>query len=136
MNPRILDSKKNKKCNFVKKDGSRCNARAIKGTDYCYFHSNDVPDEVRRAERSKGGKSKVLVIPAAQVQTEIKLNNPKQVTKFYSKLVNDVMSGTMDLRLATGVGYLLSGLLKAMELSEIENRISNLEDVLETNQRS
>ena len=128
MKTNILHNKKSKQCIFMKENGKQCNARAMKDKDFCYFHCSDISEIERQRHKSKGGKSKVLVVNPAEVYKDIKLNNPKQVSRFYSYLINKVMSGSMDLRLATGLSYMLNGLLKALELSEIEDRILKLEN--------
>lgn len=122
----ILDNKIKKKCIFVKDNGVTCNSYAMKDSKFCYFHNPDVEEERLETKRN-GGKSKVLVVNKI-MQKPIKLDNAKQVTKFYSQLVNEVMSGEMDLRLATGIGYLLNGLLKSMEMSEFGQRLEMLEN--------
>lgn len=123
----IQGKNKRKKCCFVRENGQPCNSFASNNSEFCYMHDPNISEADKQEARIKGGKAKVLVINPAEIVTEIKLNTPKQVTKFYSQIINDVMKAKMDLRIATGIGYLLNGLLKSLELSEIEERLNKLE---------
>ncbi len=124
----ILDNKQKKRCIFVKDNGENCGALPMRNSEFCYFHNPEMETERQEAKRN-GGKKKVLVVNDTQ-NLPIKLDNSKQVAKFYSKLINDIYAGLLDIRLATGIGYLLNGLLKALELSEVEKRILILEQKL------
>lgn len=120
----IPDNKSQKRCLFVKESGDQCGAAAMRNSVFCYFHAPEATER-RKESRRNGGKKKVLV--TSVIQDPIVLNTPRQVTKFYSQLIIDVMNQKTDLRFATGIGYLLNGLLKAMELSEFERRIEKIE---------
>lgn len=40
---------KNKyQCQFIKDDGTQCRAKRVKGTDYCYFHSQNIKNKKKR----------------------------------------------------------------------------------------
>ncbi|MCE1164584.1 MAG: hypothetical protein LWX07_04180 [Bacteroidetes bacterium] len=129
----IQHKNKRKKSSFIKENGEPCNSFASNDSDFCYMHDPSISEKEKSNARSKGGKVKTLVINPSEVVSEIKLNDAKQVTKFYSKIINDVMSNKLDLRMATGIGYLLNGLLKSMELSSIEERVTELEKRLTGN---
>jgi len=121
----ILDNKQIKHCIFVKNNGENCGALAMINSEFCYFHNPDIEAERLETKRN-GGKQKVLVMNGTF--KPVKLDNIKQVTKFYGDLINNVMNGSIDLRIATGIGYLLNGLLKSMELSELEERLNKIEN--------
>lgn len=126
----IQDNKVQKKCNFQRENGTYCNSFAMKNSDYCFQHNPAISDEEKREAKSKGGKSKVLIPVELQRKGNITLRTASDVRRFYQKLVNDVMKGELDLRIATGVSYILSGLLKAIEMTEIETKINNIENLL------
>ena len=135
MNTHTLDNKQKKRCIFVKENGSQCGSYAMKESEFCYFHNPGVEAERIETKRN-GGKQKILVVNDSIPCKLIKLENPKQVTKFYSKLINEVMSGQMDLRIATGISYKLNGILKAKELSEFEQRLEDIENKILENQNN
>ena len=133
-NPSILHNSLNKRCIFIKENGEQCNSIPLKNDVFCYFHSPAMEEERKRSV-SKGGKRKIIVISENSNSNLIKnlpfkLNSVKRVTKFYELLINETLSGNIDLRIATGLGYLLSGLLKSLELSEIEERLEGIENLI------
>jgi hypothetical protein len=65
----------------------------------------------------------------------IPLENAVQVRIFLSKLINGVMRAEIEPGTATKIGYLAGVLLKAIEVSEIENRLNELEIQAEEFQR-
>jgi hypothetical protein len=40
---------KNYQCQFIKDDGTQCRARRVKGTKFCYFHSQNIKDKKKRS---------------------------------------------------------------------------------------
>jgi hypothetical protein len=133
-NTSIPDNSMNKRCKFVKKSGEICNAIQMKNSDFCYFHSPETEEE-RKQNIRNGGKKKVIVV-SENVNSKLlnnlpfKLRNAKQVSRFYELLINETLAGNLDLRYSTGISYILSGLLKSLELSEMEERIINIEKLL------
>ncbi|HEY5124448.1 MAG TPA: hypothetical protein VIK14_12000 [Ignavibacteria bacterium] len=131
MESTILDNKLKRDCKAVKGNGETCGAKAMKESEFCYFH-NPAVSEQRKESKRNGGKHKVIVINGSDMYKPVKLETPKQVTRFYNKLVNEILSGEMDMRIATGIGYLLNGLLKSLEMSELTERLENIETMIET----
>jgi hypothetical protein len=126
----IQDNKVQKKCNFQRENGTYCNSFAMRDSDYCYIHNPAIPEEEKKKSLSKGGKAKILIPVEIRRKGNITLRTASDVRRFYQKLVNDVMKGELDLRIATGVSYILSGLLKAIEMTEIETKINSIENLL------
>lgn len=126
MNPSI----QHKKCIFVNDKGQRCNSFKMRNNEFCYLHNPSIPNLEKQRIRKKGGKAKLLVVKTGEAHTDIKLNTPKRVAEFYSLLINSVMGGKMDLRVASGLAYVCSGLLKALELCDIEQRLEKIETKL------
>jgi hypothetical protein len=134
MNTALQHKKEQKKCTFVKSNGEICASFAMRKSAFCYMHSPEISDADKRQTRSGGGKKSVIV-PVEVIETfrnkPVKLNTPKDVSKFLARIINEVLSGNMDLRLATGIAYITNGLLKSMEISEIEQRINFLEEKIQ-----
>lgn len=66
-----------------------------------------------------------------KIKTLTPLDNVLQVKIFIARLINGVMTGEVEPGTATKVGYLAGVLLKAIELSDLENRLNQLERVAE-----
>ena len=112
------------RCQFIKEDGKRCKARPITGDVYCYFHSSKVSQEDRREASSRGGKSKSIVKPLPPV----KISKISDIASLLADTINRTRAGEMPARVANAVGGLSNYLLKAIEMSELEDRIKKLEE--------
>ena len=44
------------KCTYIKSDNTQCKANAVFHSDFCWNHNPDIPDEVKFAASSKGGR--------------------------------------------------------------------------------
>ena len=58
------------------------------------------------------------------------------VTKLLGDTINDLRSGTIDSRLANTIGYLATGMLKALQQGDLEGRLRAMEAVLSSNKTS
>lgn len=116
-----------RRCNFRKRDGSRCRAFAVEGSPRCCFHDPDLAEE--RAEgRRRGGLNRNR--PSATLPPEtpaLPLKSVDDVVAALAETMNLVRTG----RLAVNVGNCLfvgaGVLLRAIEGSDLERRIADLE---------
>lgn len=116
------------KCKGIKSNGKKCNTNAM-DNGYCYFHNPDITEEQKKATVSKGGKANKIIEINENYPVQ-KFNNIKDVSIFLGLLINETMAGKMDIRLATGLTYISNSLLKALELSDLQNRVDNVEEML------
>ncbi|KAB3533848.1 hypothetical protein F8154_10290 [Alkaliphilus pronyensis] len=59
----------------------------------------------------------------------IRLNNPRQVTRLLNRAINDLINEDIEIGRAKAIGYLSSIILKAMEVEDLEKRILELEEL-------
>jgi hypothetical protein len=116
-------------CAAIKADGTECEARAMKGSKWCFNHSPDYSEQ-RRRNASKGGRAGGKGRPGASDEISWLRRKLKDV-------VEGVLTGNMDRsRAAVAVQALnaLRGLLETehriMEAQEFEERIAVLEERL------
>ncbi len=116
-------------CVATKADGTKCEARAMKGSQRCFNHSPDYSEE-RRRNASKGGRAGGRGRPGAGDEISWLRRTLKNV-------VEGVLMGDMDRsRAAVAVQALnaLRGLLETehriKEAQEFEERIAVLEERL------
>jgi len=110
-------------CKFVNETGEPCEAFAMKGSDYCWFH-----DPVRLQERieacKKGGRAGMRkILP----QSNVKINSLKDIVRLLESTINDVRTGRVDVRIANSVAYLSGVLRQVMEQEFLEKRLDSLE---------
>ena len=58
------------------------------------------------------------------------IRSPRDVRRLLSRIVNEVLNNEIEVGRANCVGQLCNIILKAMEKSDLENRIERLERVL------
>ena len=119
-----------KACKAKNAKGEPCQAPAIDGSEYCFFHAPERAAD-RQAARVKGAKAsprKTVVLG-----NDVDLADAESVRALLAGMLREVMGtqtgGRMDIvKKARCAGYLGGILLKAVELSEIEKRITALEE--------
>ena len=114
-----------RRCKATTKDGKRCKARALKGSDYCVAHDPSLAK--KRAEwRRQGGRasSKKATLEEAEA-----LETPGEIKKLLAKAINAVHNGDMDPKTANAIARLCNLQLKAIRQTEIVNRLDELEQI-------
>ena len=113
----------NGKCRAKTKAGRQCAAPAIRGGIYCALH--DDPDRAAQLGRKGGANNRKVYegnqrdIPPPQ--------NACDVKNLLAEAISEIRAGKMDPKLGTTLGYLATSLLKAIETSDIEERLEKLE---------
>ena len=111
-------------CTFIKKNGERCQARKLHDSEFCYFHSSQVV--VARAEarrrgglRRHGGKGE---------SGSYSIKSGRDVLQILEDVINDACALENTQGRAKAIGYLCQVILRGFEVTEIENRLTALED--------
>lgn len=117
-----------RQCRWVKADGTPCQANALLGSDYCFFHDPDKAGEREAAQRAGGRVGKVAALPPDT--PDASLSSMADVVTFLGRTINQVRRGELDPKVANAVGYLAATLLRALEQGDIEKRLAELEAVV------
>ena len=92
------------------------------GSDRCYWH-NPNTEKKRKESSRKGGKGRLK--PSANVNTPMTIDDIKAVL---SGSIRELQSSNADVVSRNrGIGYLASILLSAIQSSDFEQRLSELE---------
>jgi len=121
-------------CRAKTPDGSSCQAAALSGSDFCFFHDPDRADE-RQAARSFGGSRNRMKTLSADVP-DVKVESCQDVVKLIGETINQVRKGQLDPRAGNAIGYLANVLIKAYEQGSLEKRIEDLEAAVKVKGRS
>ena len=121
------------KCEFIKTDGVKCEAYAVKGSEFCYFHNPDISDEEKREAQSNGGKTKALTLK--EPLPELVLAEPADTVLLIADTISRVRAGKLDIRTANCLGFLSDKLLKAFEVSQLNSRVEIIERVIQKKTR-
>lgn len=115
-----------KQCNFSKSNGERCKAWAMADCEFCFTHNPETRADKLEAV-IKGGKAPKKNYRPLPV---IRINNTNDVVGLLATTINEVRGGIIDIRVANCIGYLAGHLVRAMELSSLENRMEEIEKIV------
>jgi hypothetical protein len=124
-----MTHKKDRGCQKTKADGSQCEAGAITGSRFCYFHDPSKAHERLVAQRA-GGRARsrgIAVLPEGTPDRP--LETAADGMALLREVVNRVLTGKLNPKTATAVGYLLNIFLRALSQRDFEARLALLEDV-------
>ena len=112
------------KCQFRKKDGSRCRANAQATNGLCVFHDPEKAADGRRA-RQAGGISRSRVAAVLPPDTpDHRLQNTQDISNLLAHSINQVLRGQLDPKVGNSVGYLASVMLRSLEQGRTEERVA------------
>ena len=120
----------NKKCQSRKKNGTRCQADAQVGKEFCVFHDPSRVGEGHRARRAGGIKRSQRAAVLPPETPDCPLTDSAQVSTLIATTINQLRRGQLDPRIANAIGYLAAVQLRAFEQSMSETRIRNMERIL------
>ena len=107
------------KCQAKTKAGRQCAAPAVRGGMYCALHN----DPERAAELGRKGGMKSRRTYEANEWEGSAPRNASDVKNLLAEVMAETRAGRMDPKLGTTLGYLGTSLLKAIETSNIEERL-------------
>ena len=109
-------------------DGSQCKARPLKGKDLCFWHDPESASDRVAAGRQGGSRGRLRTLSGDV--PDIPASDAASIVKLLSTTINHTLKGEIDPRVANAVGYLAGVILRAREQSELEERISRVEDIV------
>lgn len=123
-----------KTCTGTKGDGAACQAAALPGSQFCFFHSPKHADARREAQSRGGLANKMATLPADA--PDVKVEDGADVVKLLGQTINQVRRGEIDPRVANAVGYLSNLILAATGQREVESRLAELESLVKSRRPS
>jgi hypothetical protein len=118
-----------KKCESRKKNGKRCGADAQTGKNLCCFHDPARVDDGHRDRQAGGVRRSQAAAVLPSDAPDHPLGDTNQVSVLLADSINRLRRGQLDPRVANGIGYLASVLLKGLD-QRLEERLSCLESVI------
>lgn len=117
------------KCIFEKTNGNNCEANAMTESQYCFHHNPAISTEVKKLAQAKGGQANKIIVK--EPLPPLKITDTKDIVMLLEDTIAHVRSGEMDLKIATTIGYLSGHLIKAFEISYLEERVIKIESIIE-----
>jgi hypothetical protein len=117
-----------KTCTATKQDATKCQAAAIPGSEFCFFHDPSKAEKRREAQAQGGRQNRMKTLEASA--PDVKVEDSGDAIALISETINQVRKGQIDPRVANSVGFLANILIKAVERYKLETRIEQLEALL------
>jgi hypothetical protein len=118
----------NKTCSGTTTDQTKCQAAAIRRSEFCFFH-DPLNAEKRRESQAQGGRQNRLRT-LGDSAPDLKIEDSEDVITLLVQTINQVRKGQMDPKAANAMGYLANIIIKALEQNNFETRIEQLEALL------
>jgi len=119
-------------CVATKKDGSRCQATAMRDSKHCHFHAPEKA-EARREAQAKGGLTtagkikRLIPTHLAKDAPDVRLDTPADAKKVLEKVVNWTIKGAISTTVSTAVVNALGVFVRLVEATETEKKIQEIE---------
>ncbi|MFC1790329.1 hypothetical protein ACFLZP_02495 [Patescibacteria group bacterium] len=114
------------RCAYIKANGQRCGANAIKGAELCFTH-NPRTRKKHALAVTRGGKAS----HRDRLNLEpVKAQSPQDVISLLENTINGIRTGQIPPNVANTIGYLCGHLLKAIEASDLDKRLEVIERVI------
>jgi hypothetical protein len=115
-------------CNATKPDQSICQAVALPGSEFCFFHDPSKAEQRREAQAQGGRQNRMKTLEDSA--PDVKLEDSGDAIALITETINEARKGKIDPRVANSVGFLANILIKAVEKNKLETRIEQLEALL------
>lgn len=117
------------KCKFFTQNGKPCGADPQSGKDVCVFHDPSHACDGLRARRA-GGLNRTRVAVLGPDTPDHELRNTHDVSVLLADSINRVRRGELDAKVANGIGFLATVLLRSLTQERIEQQLADLERVM------
>lgn len=115
-------------CEGRNKAGDSCQARRVGGLRFCFFHAPALAMK-RTAARKRGGRNSRPTMPETK-PAELSIESASDTIRLVGETINQLRRREIDPKRATAIGYLTGVMLKALDFSELEERLARLESAL------
>jgi hypothetical protein len=110
-------------CKHEKRDGKRCGAPALTGQARCAMHT----EPGRAAELGSRGGRRRATYGSAELREFAAPKTAADLRDLLAESIIEIRAGKLDPRVANALGYLGASYLRALEVSDLENRLDALE---------
>ena len=115
------------RCSSQRRDGERCKANAINGQQCCFLHSS--PGKASELGRTGGARRRVYDLSRLKHFPPAK--NATDLVAVAGQTLVDVRSGKIDVKVANAIAGLAGVMMKLLEASTFEERLTRLENFRE-----
>jgi len=114
-------------CQATTKAGQQCRAHALIGKKYCLTHDPESKNQMKAYAQKGGQVKKKVQVHLASIEFQ---GDVKEVLDLLADTINRVRSNHMPARTANTIGYLASVMIKALEISQLNERLIKVEKII------
>ena len=117
-----------RQCAFVLRSGQTCRMHPLQNSEFCWAHSPERKKDVQEARRLGGLRRKRESTISGAYQFE-SLNSVEGIRRIVLIAVLDALSMENSMSRVRTLAYLAQVALRMLEVGEIEERVSTLEEL-------
>ena len=117
-----------RQCAFILPSGETCRMHPLQNSEFCWVHSAERKKEVQEARRLGGLRRKRESTISSAYQFE-SLDSVDEIRRIVLIAVLDALSMENSMSRARTLAYLAQVALRMLEVGEIEERVSALEEL-------
>jgi len=117
------------RCEFIKSDGTRCQAHPRTGRPYCFAHDPNSRIE-RDPARRAGGRQRSKRAAVLATARDVTFGCVRDVTRLLGETASQVRRGELDVKVANSLFYGASVALRALIPDETGQQIAELREQL------
>ncbi len=115
-----------RRCSFLRPDGTACQAYAVTGREFCFFHDPELRAE-RLAAASRGGKGRKKPDPLLFLE-ELDLSDPEGIQCALGEAFLAVRSGRLDPRRGNCLALIGNALLRWIQQREMQEQMDLVQE--------
>ena len=116
-------------CRTIKANGEQCRAAPLRDSEYCFMHDPRLARE-RAEARRLGGLRRRREKATSEVYDWAGLGEVAEIQRILQVAVVDTLGLDNSPARSRTLGYLASLSLKALEVGELEQRVTALEEII------
>ena len=123
---------KQRQCQYIKNDSTKCTSFAMNGSDFCYRHNPDIPDEEKNNASSKGGMNShsdsefcnpLLSLGEEKVKLpHMKIENFNDLAAVMADSINRIRSGEISQKTGSTLAYMSFVMYMILDKAKAESK--------------
>src|SRR5579863_2678940 len=97
-------------CSAIKPDQSNCQAPALPGSEFCFFHDPSRAEKRRQAQAQGGSQNRMKTLEDSA--PDVKVEDCGDAIALLEQTISQVRRGEIDPRVANSVGFLANILIR------------------------
>lgn len=114
------------KCTYIDVRGKPCEAKPLKGSKFCFWHTPGLKETRLQASKQGGLNRRLQGVYGEAVE----LHKPRDIEQFLAQVLNAVWTGQMPVQAGTSIGFLAKCWLEAYQKADKEEDPFGLKKML------